>query len=247
MMTTDLATLATHDQAMARLIEKADLIRQTVAPDATDQELELFFEQCVRLGLDPIIRQAYWIKRQGRGTLQVGIDGLRSIADRTGNYVGSDDPVFVDDADNKPVSASVTVWKWAHGQRCPFSATARWSEYAVTNSPTWSRMPHVMLAKVAEAAALRKAFPSQLVGAYINEEMDQADAEPAPMRPIARLALADQHIASLNAAKDLPALQVAWNLVLGDKGSLSKAQLDGLNTLKEERKAALTPAQESAS
>lgn len=257
MMTTDLATLATHDQAMARLLDKADVIRQTVAPDATEQELGVFFEQCVRLGLDPIIRQAYLIKRQGRATLQVGIDGLRSIADRTGNYVGSDEPVFVDDDNGKPLSATVTVWKWAHGQRCPFSATARFDEYTA-NTPIWSQKPHIMIAKCAEALALRKAFPSQMEGAYVTEEMDQLDHEPKAVQarviePPVMTPLSLKHLRALTEAPTLEVLKKAWAAVKTDegKGNLHpdayKALVSAGNTRKADlESAALTAAPEPA-
>ena len=58
------------------------------------------------------------------------------------------------------------------------AATAIWGEYAQPSGPMWKKMPHLMLAKCAEALALRRAFPAELSGVYIKKEMDQADSEP---------------------------------------------------------------------
>lgn len=157
---------------------KIDLIRRTVAAGATHDELELFFHQARRVNLDPLAKQIYYVKRKGKGVVQVGIDGLRLIADRTGKYAGSDDAVFDGYTERGyPSKAKVTVYKMVNGQRCPFSATARWDEYFPGEDQgfQWRKMPHAMLSKCAEALALRKAFPADTSGLYIHEEMDQAD------------------------------------------------------------------------
>lgn len=162
---------------------KVQLIKSIVAVGATDDELALFLYTAQRTGLDPLAKQIYCIKRQGKMTIQAGIDGYRLIADRTGKYAGNDDPVFGPDHQvgntTAPTSATVTVWKMVAGVRCPFTSTARWSEYCPGGNQAfmWQKMPYLMLGKCAEALALRKAFPAELSGIYTDAEMDQAGQE----------------------------------------------------------------------
>ena len=172
---------------------KLDLIKRTVAKGATQDEFELFLHACKRTGLDPLMKQIHAIKRwnaaEGRETMaiQTGIDGYRLVAERTGKYAGSDDPVF--EMDGKAlVKATVTVWKLVDGQRFPFTASARWEEYVQKKkdgsvTSFWVRMPYGQLAKCAEALALRKAFPAELSGVYTHEEMQQADSHATPLLP----------------------------------------------------------------
>lgn len=165
--------------------EKIDLIKATVAKGSTDLELELFLHACKRTGLDPLMKQIYAIKRMNNKTgkedmsIQTGIDGYRLIADRTGQYAGSDEASYMLGEDGFPDVASVTVYKLVGSLRCAFSSSARWNEYCQAASPMWKKMPFLMLAKCAEALALRKAFPAELSGVYTHEEMMQADSEPA--------------------------------------------------------------------
>lgn len=161
--------------------EELAMVRRIAAPAATPEEFEWFVYVCNRTGLDPLLRQIHLQKREDKktgeykATIQTGIDGYRLIADRTGQYAGNDDPTF--DSENAPTRATVTVWKMVAGVRCPFEASARWSQYCPGGNGAfmWNRMPHLMLGKCAEALALRKAFPQQLAGIYSDEEMEQAD------------------------------------------------------------------------
>jgi phage recombination protein Bet len=166
--------------------EQLALIKRTVAKGVSDDELTLFLYTARTRGLDPLLRQIHavsrWSKREKRNvmTIQVAIDGYRLLADRTGFYAGNDDAVFVE-GDTYPETATVTVYKLVQNVRCPFTATARWLEYYPGDEESggfmWRKMPHTMLAKCAEALALRKAFPAHLSGLYIPEEMAQASSD----------------------------------------------------------------------
>lgn len=180
-MSAELAVVQGGAGAAERSREEIELIKKTVAVGASDLDLKLFLYQCAKTGLDPLIRQIYWIKRGGRGTIQVGIDGYRLIADRTQKYAGNDAPTFEGDNGAYPTSATVTVWKLVGGQRCSFTATALWLEYYPGDGPVgemWRKRPFGQLGKCAESLALRKAFPAELSGMYVQEEMDQADTQP---------------------------------------------------------------------
>lgn len=160
--------------------EQVSLIKSMIARDASDDELKFFLYTAQKRGLDPLAKQLYFQKRKNNKsgkydlTFITSIDGYRLIADRTAKYAGSDDPIF--DDETSPSKATVTVWKIVQGIRCPFTATARWDQYYPGDSQgfMWRKMPHLMLGKCAEALALRKAFPEELSGVYIKEEMEQA-------------------------------------------------------------------------
>ena len=173
---------------------KIDLLKATIAQGATDDELKMFINVCTGMGLSPFLKQVHMVKRWnsklGRevASIQVGIDGFRSIAENTGAYAGNDDPKMGVEKEveyqqgqlkNKmfvPSTATVTVYKIVQGVKCEFTATARWEEFYPGDKMgfMWKKMPNVMLGKCAEAQALRKAFPKVLGGVYAPEEMDQA-------------------------------------------------------------------------
>lgn len=173
--------------------DQVELIKRTVAKGATDDELAMYLHQCQKMGLDALTRQLVFQKYNTKDGARVSfittVDAYRIIAERSGAYAGNDEPVFAGEENGKPAKATVTVWKIVAGQRVGFTASAYWAEYCPDEKRDhmWRKMPHVMLGKCAEAAALRKAFPNDLSGAYIREEMEQAgeviDATPRPPMP----------------------------------------------------------------
>ena len=170
-------------------------LHQLGVEKATTGDLALFLSYAQRTGLDPFAHQIYMIgrwdsrNRTTKWTIQTGIDGFRIIAQRSGEYEGQTSPEWFDGArwvdvwveKTPPLAARVGVYR--RGFREPLRAVAMWSEYGVADGPMWKRMPALMLAKCAEALALRKAFPNDLSGIYTAEEMAQAERS-GPAAPV---------------------------------------------------------------
>src|SRR5262249_33038222 len=152
------------------------LIKRTFAPNAPDDQLAMFIHDCNRRGVHPLDKLIVFTNAGGKYTPITTIDFMRSRAAESGEMAGSDDALFVSGEQSKPHSATVTVYRLTNGARYAYAATARLKEY-YRNTPTWNHMPHTMLAKCAEALALRKAFPHQLGGLYTREETQQAGAD----------------------------------------------------------------------
>jgi phage recombination protein Bet len=170
--------------------DQLDLIKRTVARGASDDELKLFLYRCSNLGLDPLKPgMIHFVKYgNGPGSIVVGIEGFRSKAVKTGKLSGIKRGAIKDDK-------GVLVGAWAEVFRKDWQHCAReevpLSEYNKGSGP-WKTMPETMIKKVAEAAALRMAFPDDLGGIYAPEEMDQAAGRVVGEQP----AEGDGHIPS---------------------------------------------------
>lgn len=165
--------------------------------DTPPAMLEVFAYACKQHNLSPFKKEIYLVKYNSQQGPQyhniVGIDGFRVKASRTGQHGGIDDPRYNLQANGSyetaaqvkvsgklPVSCTITVYRLISGQRCPFTATVIFDEYypAVAaahggGKQVFSKaatMPFNMIAKCAEAKALKMAFSDELAGLHIEEE-----------------------------------------------------------------------------
>jgi len=210
MSTTDIAArseLAIEPTQTRWSTQQVAALKQLGVDGAVEGDLSVFFHVCNRTGLDPFARQIYMIGRNSQNprtkqwetkyTIQTGIDGFRLIArrasDRARTTLGYEDTVWCGDdgkwadvwlSPKPPRAAKLAVIR--DGQRYP--AVALMSEYIGTDkqgNPThmWQTKGALMLAKCAEALALRRAFPQDLSGLYTADEMQQSNNVPQRQEP----------------------------------------------------------------
>ena len=234
--------------------EQTQLISTTIAPGCSGDELRLFAYACHRTGLDPFSKQIYAIKRGGKMTIQAGIDGLRAIAERTGELDGSTTEWCGEDgqwqdvwlSSKPPAAAKTTIWR--KGSSHPFTGVARFADYNAGQG-LWSKMPAAMIAKCSEALALRKAFPANLSGVYSTDEMEQA-AEPVQAvtvteaKPVGDAKVFNAGKAAIAKASSMAELTKVSGRMEARRTDLSDDQFQQLMQLALDREAELSQPQE---
>jgi phage recombination protein Bet len=139
------------------------------------------------------------------------------------------DPSLVDEAKNPLglISAEVSVFQHSHGAWHEVTAVAYWDEFAPIieggkwvsgedgrrtfkkdgtmqldpAKDTWRKMPRVMLAKCAEAQAIRRAWPEDLSAIYADEELDRAKTLDLTATEIAEKANVESRLAMIGGAE----------------------------------------------
>jgi phage recombination protein Bet len=145
--------------------DNLDLVKAGISGKISDDDFGKLCYLAKKYDLDPITNEIWATPRKGGHTIMVGRDGMRKAALRSGEYDGMESTFLEIDGD---VHCQTKVWK--KNASHPFSpAPVPMKEYN-SGMSLWRSKPKTMLAKVAEAQALRAAF--DLSGLYIAEEFD---------------------------------------------------------------------------
>lgn len=171
------------------------LIKQAVAPTATETELKTFLYLCQEYNLDPLKKEIYFIKYNNKATILTSRDGYLKIANLNKQFDGIEsDVVYVGDTLTKRDDGSIHItYGDAHmafdksklsGAYCNVfrkdrkKATAVFvslRDYFKKGAPIWEQYVNAMILKVAESMALKRAFA--ISGLVTREEVEGSNQE----------------------------------------------------------------------
>lgn len=196
--------------------ELMNVLRNSLYPGAQDESIKLAVGYCKAAGLDimqkPVHLVPMWDSkaRQMRDVVMPGIGLYRTQAARSGAYAGVTEPEFGPDTTETLGGVEITYPLWCRvtvkrrlddGTVAEFTAREFWKEnYAVKGgqeksiapNAMWTKRPYGQIAKVAEAQALRKAFPEICAQPTAEEyegrplDMGTIDRETGEVTPAAR-------------------------------------------------------------
>lgn len=167
-----------------------------------DEEYAKVIMTCAARGLNPlagdVMVQPHWNKNRGCNELSMVLtkDYFQRRAAANPMYDGKESGIIVLSRDGRPVKRKGAGIYYELGEKL----LAGWCEVFVKNRSkseykeatfsefntgrsSWSKMPAIMIEKVAKSQALREAFPDEFQGLYEPEEMGiETDAEGEPIQ-----------------------------------------------------------------
>ncbi len=184
-MTAEMAVRPSQSASRFEQREVIETIKQTVCKGATDAQLKMFLEVCKATGLDPFLKEIWYVAE--KGIIMAGRDGYLRVANEHPQFDGIETRVERDQQ-KVPVKAVCTVWR--KDRTHPTICEAYYSEYK-KGSPVWTQYPSAMIGKVAEVLALKRSFA--INGVVSEEEIGEQRTTPQ--------AVAERKIAEMTAGK----------------------------------------------
>lgn len=181
------------------------IIKQTLCPDATQQEILMFLQLCKYQQLNPFLREVYLIKFKGfPATTIVGKETFTKRADGHPQFDGFKAGIIVLDIGGKIVhregscvfEKETLLGGWASvfrkDRKMPFYAEVSLKEYEQHTkdgklTKLWDTKSATMIRKVPLVQALREAFPTLFGGLNDAAEMPVGDKDLSP-EPIMAIA-----------------------------------------------------------
>jgi phage recombination protein Bet len=205
-MKADVVATTPRGEARTQLIQ---LAKTMWWPEAPENIVGLALDYCAVQGIDIMLRPVHVVKIAGQWQIIPGIALHRIRAQRSGEMVGvrfefppeesyetkqykfwrrdARGNRYADTVEIRvPPWVRCLVLRWQHGEPRIYEAIEYWDECVNLDttgaiSPMWARRPRGQLAKVAEAQALRRAFPEACPsGPTIEELGDESSDEEAP-------------------------------------------------------------------
>ena len=167
--------------------EQVELIKNTVAKGATDDELKMFLYLAKQYNLDPFKNEIWFVKYNGKTNIMTSRDGYLKYAQMNDEFEGlisfvvrEGDEFEIDAAEYKikhkfGAKRGPILGAWARCDRKgkkPFIAYVDFQEYNKKNN-TWNTYPSAMIQKVAEVFVLKRAFG--INGLVTKEEIDAGE------------------------------------------------------------------------
>ena len=153
----------------------------------TDEEAYSFIGFCKYNCLNPFLNEAFLIKYKtgDAPTYIIGKYAFMKRAEACPDFDGFEAGLILKRGDMiveevgslmLPGDTLLGGWSKAYRKSCkyPFVARVALSEYS-TGQALWASKPSTMIRKVAIVHALREAFPTQLGGLYVSEEMPEPE------------------------------------------------------------------------
>ena len=166
---------------------QVELIKNTVAKGATNDELEMFMYLANQYNLDPFKKEIWFMKFSGQTTIMTSRDGYLKYAQLSPEFEGlisfvvREGDVFEIDASEYKVTHKFGAKRgkilgaWSRCDRegkKPFIAYVEFDEYNKKQN-VWNSYPSAMIQKVAEVFVLKRAFG--INGLVTREEIDAGE------------------------------------------------------------------------